>query len=285
MATIQRGSGWSIRLVFSLYKIFGYKFTYYLMYPVTFFYFIFASNVKKALKIYYENLGLEFDSAIYFKHLFMFAICMCDRFISKYDCNSYSYEYDDIELLKSMADDGSIFLLSHFGGWASSTCKALTSNTINVVMKEVILSSIKNIEDSIATLDQNIKIIDQNQDPIEVSIKIANALSSKECVAFMADRSSDGTTTQKVIFLGKIASFNINPFRLSYRRKIPTIAIFTINIGMQKYQILTKKIELDYTLGESGAVTKALVEYVKILEEVVKKYPQQWFNLYDFWQK
>lgn len=285
MATIQRGSGWSIRLVFTLYKIFGYKFTYFLMYPVTFFYFIFASNVKKALKIYYTNLGVEFNNTTYFRHLFIFAICMCDRFISKYDCNSYSYEYDDIELLTKMADDGSIFLLSHFGGWASSTCQALTSNTINIVMKEVILNSIKNIEDSIKNMDQKIKIIDQNQDAIEVSIKIANALSSKECVAFMADRSSENGATQKMIFLGKIASFNISPFKLSYKRKIPTIAIFTVNIGMQKYYIVTKKIELDYSLDESKAVAKALSEYVEILEEVVKKYPSQWFNLYDFWTK
>ena len=76
MATIQRGSGWSIKLVFTLYKFFGYKFTYYLMYPVTFFYFIFASNVYKSLKIYYEKLNIPFTKKIYYNHLFMFAMCM-----------------------------------------------------------------------------------------------------------------------------------------------------------------------------------------------------------------
>jgi predicted LPLAT superfamily acyltransferase len=65
MATIQRGSGWSIKLVFTLYKFFGYKFTYYLMYPVTFFYFIFASNVYKSLKIYYEKLNIPFTKKIF----------------------------------------------------------------------------------------------------------------------------------------------------------------------------------------------------------------------------
>ena len=51
MTTKQRGSGWSIKLAFNLYKLFGYKFIYIIMYPVTFFYFIFASNVKESLKI------------------------------------------------------------------------------------------------------------------------------------------------------------------------------------------------------------------------------------------
>ena len=81
MATIQRGSGWSIKLVFTLYKFFGYKFTYYLMYPVTFFYFIFANNVYKSLKIYYEKLNIPFTKKIYYNHLFFFFMCMVDRFI------------------------------------------------------------------------------------------------------------------------------------------------------------------------------------------------------------
>jgi predicted LPLAT superfamily acyltransferase len=52
----QRGSGWSIRLALSLYRLFGYKFIYYLQYPIAFFYFLVASNAKKPLKIYYKNL-------------------------------------------------------------------------------------------------------------------------------------------------------------------------------------------------------------------------------------
>ena len=65
MQTKQSGSGWSIRLAFNLYKLLGYKFVYYLMYPVTFFYFIFASNVKSALKIYYQHLGIKFTNKVY----------------------------------------------------------------------------------------------------------------------------------------------------------------------------------------------------------------------------
>lgn len=46
----QRGSGWSIRLAFNLYKLFGYKFIYIIMYPVTFFYFILQKMLKNHLK-------------------------------------------------------------------------------------------------------------------------------------------------------------------------------------------------------------------------------------------
>ncbi len=166
MATIQRGSGWSIKLVFTLYKFFGYKFTYYLMYPVTFFYFIFASNVYKSLKIYYEKLNIPFTKKIYYNHLFMFAMCMVDRFISKYDCASYTYTYENKDFIKEKVDSGSILLLSHFGGWSSSTCNTLSNNIINVVMKEVILNSIKQIENSINNPLKNVRVIDQSLNPI-----------------------------------------------------------------------------------------------------------------------
>lgn len=285
MATIQRGSGWSIKLVFTLYKLFGYKFTYFLMYPVTFFYFIFASNVKKALKIYYKKLDIEFTNKIYYKHLFTFAMCMVDRFISKEDCASYNFTYEGGDFIKTRVDDGSILLLSHFGGWSVTNCKILSDNTINIVMKEVILDSIKKIEDSIEQPLSNIKIIDQGANPLEVSIKIANAISNKESVAFMADRALDSRFEQKVKFLGEEASFNTNPFKVAYKTKTPLTLVFVISSGLQKYHIRSKEILVDFEADEKKAVTQALEQYVASFEDVVKEYPNQWFNLYDFWKK
>ncbi|AXK49067.1 lipid A biosynthesis acyltransferase [Aliarcobacter trophiarum LMG 25534] len=285
MATIQRGSGWSIKLVFTLYKIFGYKFTYFLMFPVTFFYFIFASNVKKALRIYYNKLDIKLTNRRYFNHLFMFAMCMVDRFISKADCNSYNFSYENRDFIKQRVDNGSILLLSHFGGWSVTNCKTLSNNIINVVMKEVILESIKKIENSIKRPLENIRVIDQSQNPIEVSIKIANAISNKECIAFMADRAVDNRFEEKIEFLGELASFNTNPFKVAYKTKTPLTLVFVINNGLQSYHIKSKKIDMNFDLDEKTAITLSLKEYVKSFEDIVKQYPSQWFNLYNFWEK
>jgi len=285
MSTIQRGSGWSIKLVFTLYKIFGYKFTYYLMYPVTFFYFIFATNVYKDLKIYYKKLNLPFTTKVYYSHLFIFAICMVDRFISKYDCSSYKFTYENKELLKNKLDNGTILLLSHFGGWASSTCNSLGSNITNVIMKEMLLPSIKKIENSIHNPQNNIRIIDQSLNPIEVSLKIANAILNKENLAFMVDRALSKRFTQKVEFLGELASFNTNPFKIAYTTKTPLTLIFVIYNNLQSYYVTTKDIKMNFNLDEKSAITNSLKEYVKTLEDIVKQYPNQWFNLYNFWEK
>lgn len=216
----QRGSGWSIRLAFNLYKLFGYKFIYIIMYPVTFFYFIFAKNVKESLKIYYKTLNLEFNNWIYFEHLRMFAMCLCDRFISKYDPDSYNFIYEHGERVTKNLDDGTILLFSHFGGWASSSSKPSTKNKINIVMKEVILDSIKNIEKNIDKTTSNIKIIDQSLGQLAVSIAIANAISNKEVVAIMADRPTSEKYKYKVEFFGKIANFNKIHLRYHIKLKL-----------------------------------------------------------------
>ena len=42
---------------------------------------------------------------------------------------------------------------------------------------------------------------------------------------------------------------------------------------------------MDRSKTEDESVKAALTKYVKKLEEIVKEYPNQWFNFYDFWEK
>ncbi|MFA7082966.1 MAG: lysophospholipid acyltransferase family protein [Arcobacteraceae bacterium] len=285
MSTKQRGSGWSIKLVFNLYKLFGYKFIYFLMYPVTFFYFIFASNVKKSLKIYYQHLGLKFNSLVYFEHLRVFAICLVDRFISKHDPDSYTFEYEQKDSSMKIMDSKSILLFSHFGGWASSSSSPVTKNKINIIMQEVILDSIKDIENAIDKKVSNINIIDQSLGQISVSIEIANALSNNEVIAIMADRPTHDKYKFKTKFFGKSAFFNRNPFKISYKTKTPILCCFVIHKGLQHYKVETIKLDLDFSLKENDAIEIAIKEYVNLFEDILIQYPNQWFNFYNFWEK
>ena len=284
MTVKQRGSGWSIKLVFNLYKLFGYKFVYFLMYPVSFFYFLLASNVKYSLKKYYKTLGLEFNNWIYFEHLRMFAICLVDRFISKYDSNSYNFIYEEKETILEIMNSKTILLFSHFGGWASSSSNPVTKNRINIVMHEVILDIIKEIENSIEKKLSNIHVIDQSMGQIPVSIEIANAISNNEIIAIMADRPTSDKYKYKAKFFGKDAYFNKNPFKISYKTRTPILCCFVVNTGLQKYKVETIKLNLDFNLKEKEAIEIAIKEYVKLFEDILLKYPNQWFNFYNFWE-
>jgi len=282
--TRQRGSGWSIGLVMRLYGFFGYKFSYYLMYPVTFFYFIFATNVKEALKIYYAHLELPLNSKAYYRHLRIFAVCMLDRFVSRIDPESYTYEYDDIETPIQILSSASILLQSHFGGWAASSNSVHVNNKLNIVMNEAMLDKIKQVEDKV-DLKKNIHIIDLNQGMISVSVQIANALSNNEIVALMGDRAANEKSKIEIEFLGESAQFNKSPFQIAYKMDNPILVYFVILAGMQKYKVEYLRIYLDSSKPEEEAIYEALGTYTALYEKIVKKYPEQWFNLYNFWEQ
>lgn len=212
-------------------------------------------------------------------------MCLCDRFISKYDPDSYNFIYEHGERVTKNLDDGTILLFSHFGGWASSSSKPSTKNKINIVMKEVILDSIKNIEKNIDKTTSNIKIIDQSLGQLAVSIAIANAISNKEVVAIMADRPTSEKYKYKVEFFGKIANFNKNPFKISYKTKTPILCAFVISSGLQTYKVKTIKLDLNFDLKEDEAIEIAIKQYVKLLEDILLEYPNQWFNFYNFWEE
>lgn len=285
MSIKQRGSGWSIKLVLNLYKLFGYKFIYYLMYPITFFYFIFATNVKDALKIYYGHLGIELTSWRYYEHLRIFAITMVDRFITKIDPKSYTYIFTDSDTsLAILLSKPTILLQSHFGGWASSSNMSRTDNKINIVMQESLMDSIKEIEESL-DLKDNLNIIDLNNGAISASVQIATALMNDEIVAIMGDRATKKNSTISVQFLDQEANFNKNPFQIAYKMNKPILVYFVIYLDVQKYKIEYMKIEFDKSKNEEEAIKDGVLKYVKMYEDVIRSYPNQWLNFYDFWEK
>lgn len=282
--TKQRGSGWSISLVMYLYSFLGYRFSYYLMYPVTFFYFIFATNVKEALKLYYAHLSLPFNAKVYYGHLRIFAVCMLDRFVSRIDPESYTYKYDHIDIPIEILSDASILLHSHFGGWAASSNSIHVDNRLNIVMHEAMLGKIKEIEEK-ADFKKDIHIIDLGSGMISVSVQIANALLDQEIVAMMADRAANEKSEIEVDFLGEKAQFNKSPFQIAYKMNKPILVYFVIFVGIQEYKVEYLVIELDQSKKEDDAVLEALSKYTTLYEEIVKKYPSQWFNFYNFWEK
>jgi predicted LPLAT superfamily acyltransferase len=282
--TKQRGSKQSIQLVLNLYTLFGYKFIYYFMYPITFFYFLIASNVKKSLKNYYKHLNVEFTSKVYYDHLRMFAVSMVDRFISKIHPEHYDFRYESNEVPVNTLASGAVLVYSHFGGWAASSMGSHVENKINIVMQETMLGDIKRLE---TNLEQKLEVnvIDIHKGTIAVSVEIANALMNEEIVVIMADRVANEKAESEVLFLGEKAKFNKNPFQVAYKVDKPLLAYFIIWTDVQQYKVEYIHIVMDKNKIETEAVTEALETYVKKFEEIVRLYPNQWFNLYDFWEK
>ncbi len=233
---------------------------------------------------YYKHHGIKLTYKLFFNHLRFFAIALVDRFATKIDSKNYKFEFDDIDRQLEIFSKATILVLSHFGGWAAASNSSRSENQMNIVMQEVINNDIKDIENSL-DMKQTLNIIDLNKGPIATSVGIANALMKDEVVAIMGDRSFNPESNISYMFLGEEAYFNKNPFKIAYKTDNPIVAYFVILMGIQEYKIELIEISIDKTKSEEEAIYKAVGEYVSKYEEVVRKYPNQWFNFYDFWER
>jgi predicted LPLAT superfamily acyltransferase len=277
--TPQRGSGFVIRLALWFYGLFGYYPFYLLLYPITFVYYLKARNVRHALKLYYKQIGVKFTERRYFTHLRKFAITMTDRFISKLDPKGYRVILDKNGAIEH-AKGGALMLFSHFGGW--SVVSELLYDTevrINIIMQEVIKSDIKAVEQSLPHERTNVNTVDlSNVSMIDASVMIAQALIDKEVVAMMGDRANNPKHAIKTEFFGAPAEFNKTPFEIAQRANLPLIVFF---IAYKSPRVYEAKF---FVLDHKGGIEGMLAQYAKLLEDAVRYAPDQWFNLYDFWE-
>ena len=286
MSYKQRVGGNLIKLLYTIYKLLGYSFVYFSLYIVVAYYFIFAINVRVALKYYYKTIGIKFTNKKFFRHLFLYAIATSDRFISKANPEIYSFANVNRPKLLKEVQEGSILLLNHFGGWSTAS-NYFNENDIkiNIVMNEAMIKNASSFEDIIDKKNkQCVKIIDLSKGMISTSVTIANALLKNESVALMSDRALDKKHLHQLDFFGKKASFNKNPFLIAFKTNKPIMAIFVVFQSIKKYKLIFNKIELDKNLKQEEAINKAMKEYVVILSDILRQYPDQWFNFYNFWE-
>ncbi len=285
----QRVGGTLVKTLYTFYKIFGYNFVYFCLYFVVLYYFLFATNVRSALKKYYKNIGIKFSNKIFFKHLFNYAISTSDRFISKADPQLYRFINIERLLFLKEIEKGSILLLNHFGGWATSGNYFFgekNDTKINIVMNETMIKKAHEFEQLIQRKNENnVKIINLSKGDISTSISIAKALIENESVALMGDRAINKKYLKKIKFFGKEANFNKAPFTIAYKTKRPIIAMFIILKSKKEYELIYKKINLDNELEETKAIELAMNEYILLLSKIIIKHPLQWFNFYDFWEE
>jgi len=280
MEVVKKDNSFGYTLLLFIYKILGYKVVAFILNFIALYYVLFAKKVKKDLQSYYEALGIELTNKVFFRHIKTFAISLLDRFVSRIDPEEFKYTGIDQDILNILKDGGGLVLLSHFGGWASSTHNLSTENIppMNVVMQDNTNKSMQDVEESAKNESkQNVKIIDVNQGAFATNIQIANVLMEGEIVAMMADRVADEKRKVKVSFFSKDVYINKDPFDIAKRMNKPMVVVHTINKGSKSYEAHYYKLDSD-----SKSIEQNAQEYMDILEETVKKHPYQWYNFYNY---
>ena len=275
----QRGNAFGHKILLFIYNIFGYNFVLFILNFVALYYLFFTPSVKKSMRSYYEHQGIKLTNRVYFKHLKMFAISIFDRFVSRINKEDLFFERYNAEVIEDL-QNGGVILLSHVGSWAAAAHSLGNKFPLmHIVMRENTQENIHKVEEENRRDNEDIvKIIDLNKGAIAANIQIANALMAKELVALMADRVVDKRQSIDVEFFGSKIQINKNPFDIAKRLHKPLVAIFVMNTSVKKYDLILNLIEED-------TIEKMAQNYTNVLEEIIKKHPNQWYNFYDFFKQ
>jgi predicted LPLAT superfamily acyltransferase len=197
----------------------------------------------------------------------------------------FTFEFTGEENLHSIVHQkkGGILLSAHVGNWeaAGHMLKRLDTR-INILMYDGEDTRIKKYLDEV-TGERNFNII-YVKDDLSHIYRINEALSANEIVCMHADRFLEGNKTLSAEFFGEKALFPEGPFLLSLKLKVPVAFVHSFKESSTHYHFYSTELKYFYA-DKSATVNTILKQYASNLEEMVKKYPEQWFNYYNFWQK
>jgi len=102
------------------------------------------------------------------------------------------------------------------------------------------------------------------------------------------DRFIEGNKIVMVDFLGRPAPFPTGPVNLAARFGAPVSYVFAVKETRKHYHFFAtplQTIEFSNNLKKRELILKQAVgNYVAAFERIVKRYPHQWFNYFDFWK-
>jgi predicted LPLAT superfamily acyltransferase len=136
-----------------------------------------------------------------------------------------------------------------------------------------------------AMAKNNISMIPVMEDMSHI-FNITDELEAHNMITLPADRVFTGRRIHTYDFFGAPAQFPIGAYYLADRYKAKVITMFVMRGKGLAYNIYVEPLTIDDSIKGRDARAAAYGEaYVKKLEDILRRYPLQWFNFYDFWDE
>lgn len=291
MATWQgrtRGGVLGYKIFVFLLKKSGLGVAYFVLRFVAFYFLLFSN--KRYIYFYFKAIHKysiwKTILAIY-RNYYVFGQTLLDKtaLLAGLD-TKFSFDFDGEEYLREMKSGG-IIISAHTGNWeiAGQLLKRLAT-PINLLMFDAEEQQIKKYLEDVHVL-KNINII-VIRDDLSHLYEIKNALNRNELIAMHGDRFVEKSKTVTCSFLGLEAPFPYGPFYLAVKFNVPVSFTYAMKESSRHYHFFATPLYSVSTstakVQKEEAIRELVHEYVKKTEEMVKKYPLQWFNYYDFWK-
>ena len=215
----------------------------------------------------------------------LFAQAVIDKFAMyagrKFDVDIEGYEHF---LHLTAQESGFVQLSSHMGNYEIAGYSLETENKhLNaIVFFGEKASVMENRNRMFAHTNIGMIPIRENMSHL---FAIDRALSDGEIVSIPADRVWGSQKVLKAAFLGKTARFPMGPFMVAAIRSLDVLAVNVMKVSSKRYKIYVTPLEYDKEAPRKLQTDQLLHAYVAELERLLRLYPTQWYNFFDFWKE
>lgn len=273
------------RALIRLFRILPLGALYGCMALVIPFYMLFAKGFKASYNFYRMRMGYGPVKSFFhvYKNEYSFGQVVLDRFAA-YAGKKFEMEVPRMDLFRELCagEEGFIQLSSHVGCYEMVGYSLISPKPINAL---VFAGETATVMQNRALLfgETNVRMVPVSEDLSHIFV-LNNALADGEIASLPGDRVFGSKKTVQCRFFGELASFPAGPFTLAAQRGAPVLVVFVMKEGRRRYKVLLERLPEPEGKTRQECVQFLADAYASSLEAVVRQYPDQWYNFYDFWK-
>ena len=281
------GTLWMHKALIGSFKILPMGLIYFFMALVVPFYMLI--NHQGYLAIYHYLRQRQGQGPVkafcgcYFNH-FLFGASLMDRFAA-YAGRKFRVQKTGYDVFNSLVeqDQGFIMLSSHIGNAEMSGYMLSTPRKrMNAITFPEEKSSVRSNRDRMLETN-NIRLI--SADGMDWLFTLNAALADGEIVSIHADRLFGSSKALTVNILGAEAKIPMGPFNLAASRGLPVTASFCMKTGYRSYEAIQYRLDTPEmeALSKKEKMEYLAARYAAAVNEILGKWPLQWYNFFEFW--
>ena len=269
------GQPWMQRSLIAMFRVVPLWLPYGVMALVVPFYMIFNRKGYNAMYRFFRermNYGRWKSFWKVYANHFHFGQIILDRF-GVYAGKKYRFITEGQELMDELEThpEGFVNLSSHVGNYeiAGYSLKPKSKRFNALVYAGETATVMENRQKMLS--QNNMSMIPVKEDMSHLFL-LNNAIDNGEIVSMPADRIFGSQKAVECQFFGEKARFPMGAFALASKKNVPMLAVFVMKESYKTYHAYVREI-------------KNAQDFADNLEEIVKRYPTQWFNYFDFWKQ
>lgn len=272
---------WLIALLRNIDVRVFYAFAYVFVVPPC----LFRSSFTPIWHYFRQRLGYSSLKAFWYTYLNhgIFAQAVIDKF-AMYAGRRFDIEVDGLAFFQQLASqpDGFVILSSHVGNYEIAGYSLVSSEKhLNALVYSGEKESVMKNRNKMF-VQTNIHMISVRKDMSHL-YDINNALANGEIVSIPSDRIWGSSKSISIPFLGREADFPVGPFHVAALRGQEVLVVHVMKIAVKRYRVYVKPLAYDKHAPRQEQIEALARQYVAELERMLRQYPTQWYNYFDFW--